>query len=69
MCSLMCYEIYHVPIRNASKKSKTFDIGICASYDVSGCSLKEYPQKHQQRHTNLGKSKFNHNAANRSKWK
>ena len=31
--------------------------------------LEGIPQKHQQRHTNLGKSKFNHNAANRSKWK
>jgi len=24
--------------------------GICTSYDVSGCSLKEYPPKLQQRH-------------------
>ena len=39
---LMCYEIYHVPERNASMKSKNFDFGICTSYDVSGCSLKEY---------------------------
>ena len=67
MCSLMCYEIYHVPIRNASKKSKTFDFGICTSYDVSGCSLKEYPQNINKGMQNLSKSNFNNNATNKSK--
>ena len=52
----MCYEVYHVPIRNASKKSKTFNF---ASYDVSGCSLKEYPKNINKGIQNLGKSKFN----------
>jgi len=47
-------------------KSKKFDFGICTSYDVSEYSLKEYPQNFK-RHANLGKSKFNNNAANRSK--
>ena len=55
----------HVPERNASKKSKNFEFGICISYDVNECSLKEYPQNQQ----NLGKSKFNNNAANRRKYK
>ena len=63
----MCYEIYHVPIRNASKKNKTFDFGICTSYDVSGCSLKEYPKNFNKGMHNLGKLKFNNNAANGSK--
>ena len=49
----MCYEIYNVPERNASMKSKNFDFGICTSYDVSGCSLKEYFNKGMQL---LGKS-------------
>jgi len=31
--------------RNASRKSKNFDFGICTSYDVSGCSVKEYYPK------------------------
>ena len=69
--------------------SKNFDFGICTSFDVSGCSLKEYPEKFvPQRNAgiciifvhhvmsvqyfnkdkqNLGKSKFNNNAANRSR--
>jgi len=54
----MCYEIYHVPIRNASKKSKTFHFGIYASYDVSGCYLKEYPKNINKGMQNTGTSKI-----------
>ena len=43
------------------------NIDICTSYDVSGCSLKEYPKASIKKGMqNLGKSKFNNNAANRS---
>ena len=55
MCNLMCYKIYHVPYRNASKKSKNFDFGIC-TYDVSGYSMKEYSQNFKKAMQNLGKS-------------
>ena len=51
---------------NASRKSK---IGICTSYDVSGCSLKKYTQNFNKGMQNLGESTFNNNAANRSKEK
>ena len=33
----------------------------------SGCSIKEYPKNFHKGMQNLGKSKFNNNAANRSK--
>ena len=49
------------------RKAKTFDFGICTSYDVSGCSLKEYPKNFNKGMQNLRKSKFNNNAASRSK--
>ena len=45
------------------QESKDFDFGICTSYDVSGCSLKEYTQNFNKGMQNLGKSKFNNNAA------
>ena len=36
---------------------------VCTSYDISGCSLKEYTQNFYKGFQNFGKSKFNNNAA------
>ena len=49
------------------RKAKTLILVIVYhNYDVSGCSLKEYPQNFNKGMQNLGKSKFNNNGANRS---
>ena len=47
--SLMCYEIYHVPIN--PRKAKPLILGICTS-DIlcQWMFLEGIPQKHQQRH-------------------
>jgi len=55
----------YIPCPNKSKKSKTFDFGyfVHLTYDVSECSLKEYPKNINKGMQNLGKSKFINNAA------
>jgi len=45
------------------RKAKT----LILHHMMSGCSMKEYPQNFNKGMQNLGKSKFNKNAANRSK--
>ena len=51
------------------QENKNFDFGICTSYEVSGCFLKEYLQNFNKGIQNLDKSKFNYNSANRSTYK
>ena len=53
MCNLMCYEI----MSHKEMLTQNFDCGL---YDVSGCSLKEYPQNFNKAKgiQNLSKSKI-----------
>ena len=41
------------PIKKCLQEKQKFDFGICTSYGVSGCSLKEYPQNFNKGKQNL----------------
>ena len=55
------YTFVHINICDTST------VSCCENIEYNGCSMKEYPQNFHKGMQNFGKSKFNNNAANRSK--